>query len=800
MRKWISIILLTLATCVYAQNQKSETEARQLYFQAEQNYQIGRFNNVIEIIEPMINSLDETLRISAYRLLALSYLEKDDMVNAEKYAKKLISISPYYSGSVHDPIRFTDLVERIKMAKVQTITTASQIAESLEEVPVPVTLITEEMIKASGSKNLRDVLMAYVPGITAIEGEECNISMRGLYSYSNENILIMRDGKRLNSHSSNSVAPDFRITLDNVKQIEVLRGPASSLYGNVALSAVVNIITKKGFEIEGIDVIYGMGNMDTQKGSLVVGKSFNDADFTLWGSMYSSKGYRHNISTTDEDFYGIIPKDGYIYIDGYNGRPSYDFGLTYNWNGLQVSLSHQYSKRVHTYNSMFILSTYDYDKYKSIRDMKPGRGTSMTLANIDYNHKFKYFDLTGSLSYSLESTSLYNVLGDSILEGMDDIGGRLELVSPYYGDTIFLNSGAFLQLGYKSRTLGGELKITRQYQMGEHQHGNILLGAHYEHFNSFNNYFDIGDIYGRIVLSTNNEFPNIYKNDQESSFSFYGQLKHYFSKRAIFNGGLRYDFKKRYNSKRINIISPRFSFIYVPSSTFNIKASYAHSFVDAPYFYRVSQYVYLGNENLEAQHMDNYQISTSIEFPNIQLKYDGNIFYNHSSKVVMLTPDGYDNTGSMDIYGLENVVTYSGKHFIANFNGSYQKLVKSTNFLEHGGMIYAVPELMLNTIVSRELNFFTKNIWIDAKAMYKSKQKGLISNNFVYKIYDDMGNVPYSISPSCIVDLGIRYSYRKISANVWCYNLFNTNYKLGGDRVPVLQSGRTFLATISLHL
>ena len=198
--------------------------------------------------------------------------------------------------------------------------------------------------------------------------------------------------------------------------------------------------------------------------------------------------------------------------------------------------------------------------------------------------------------------------------------------------------------------------------------------------------------------------------------------------------------------------------------------------------------------------MDNYQISASAEIPELHLKYDGNVFYNHSGNVVMMTPDGYDNTGSMDIYGFENIVTYSGKHLNVNINGSYQRLAKSTNFLEYDGMIYAVPEVMINTIVSRELNFLTKNLWIDAKASYKSKQKGLISNNFVYKIYDDMGNTPYSLSPSCLVDLGVRYSHRRLSANVWCYNLLNTSYKLGGDRVPVPQAGRTFLATISLHL
>jgi iron complex outermembrane receptor protein len=48
--------------------------------------------------------------------------------------------------------------------------------------------------------------------------------------------------------------------LDKLKQIEVLRGPASSLYGGVALTAVVNLITKQGIDVDGIKIRAGIGN------------------------------------------------------------------------------------------------------------------------------------------------------------------------------------------------------------------------------------------------------------------------------------------------------------------------------------------------------------------------------------------------------------------------------------------------------------------------------------------------------------------------------------------------------------
>ena len=262
--------LFIIGLCLFVGTFAQKAEEIQLYRQAEESYKIGLFDDAIKLLSDNIDFFSVRTKETAFRLLALCYLEKDKNTEAEKYIAMLLKQNPYYTVSLSDPLRFADMIERMKKGQV-TITTASQQAETLDEAPVPVTLITEEMIKLSGAKNLADLLILYVPGISLVEGDEMNVSMHGVYSSSQEKILIMLNGHRLNSRATNSEAPDYRTSLDKIKQIEVLRGPASSLYGNVALTAVVNIITKSGKEVDGGNISVAVGNNNTiQTGAVFI--------------------------------------------------------------------------------------------------------------------------------------------------------------------------------------------------------------------------------------------------------------------------------------------------------------------------------------------------------------------------------------------------------------------------------------------------------------------------------------------------------------------------------------------------
>ena len=370
MKKILTIFMFVvlLATSMTAQTSQDIELCRK----AEEAYKIGRFDEAVCLLESNMPHFSGRSRETVYRLLSLCYLEKDNNAEASRYADLLLKTNPYYSVSLSDPLRFADMIDQMKSGNVATITTASQQAESIDEAPVPVTLITEDMIKDSGAKTLSDLLVLYVPGMTKVEGLESNVAMHGIYSSTQEKILIMLDGHRLNSRTTNSEQPDFRTSLEKIKQIEVLRGPASSLYGNVALTAVVNIITKTGRDVDGLKISTGTGNNSTYLADLLMGKSAYGIDFIGWASVYSSMGEKREVQPGDKEFYGRVLTPGYMYLDGYNHKPSYDIGFIAKWNDLKFIYNAQSSKRVIPYSNLVHYALYSYDKYRKVFGATPG--------------------------------------------------------------------------------------------------------------------------------------------------------------------------------------------------------------------------------------------------------------------------------------------------------------------------------------------------------------------------------------------------------------------------------------------
>ena len=141
-RLHLIIYLALLLFPVFAWAQRNSD--RLIYDEAEKEYKIGRIEQAKTLLLNNMSSFELNLKESAYRLLTLCYLGEDNVEEAEKAAALLLQQDPYYSVSPQDPIRFVDIIERIKTGLSATITTASSQAETLSEVPVPVTLITEE--------------------------------------------------------------------------------------------------------------------------------------------------------------------------------------------------------------------------------------------------------------------------------------------------------------------------------------------------------------------------------------------------------------------------------------------------------------------------------------------------------------------------------------------------------------------------------------------------------------------------------------------------------------------------------
>jgi outer membrane receptor protein involved in Fe transport len=129
------------------------------------------------------------------------------------------------------------------------VTIASKKAQKTAEAPSSITVFTQRELRAMGITSVEE-LMNFVPGFQATREVVFNqgyvVSGRGQGTpQASYNILFMLDGERLNDElGGGALTNNHFMTLANVKQVEIIRGPGSALYGTSAFTGVVNIITK----------------------------------------------------------------------------------------------------------------------------------------------------------------------------------------------------------------------------------------------------------------------------------------------------------------------------------------------------------------------------------------------------------------------------------------------------------------------------------------------------------------------------------------------------------------------------
>lgn len=781
MRKWIVTFFLLAASMAWAQD---DSELRQIYMQAEEEYTIGHFDASIRLLNENIAGFDGALKTSAYRLLSLCYLGKDHVQDAEKYASLLLKEDPYYSTSIHDPLRFADMIERLKRGEEATITTASQQTESIEEAPVPVTLITEEMIKASGARNLKEALLAFVPGMTDIESnEEMNIAMRGIYSSGQEKILIMLNGHRLNSYSTNTSRPDFSISLDKVKQIEVLRGPASSLYGGVALTAVVNIITHTGYEINGAEVKIGVGNYGQVKSSFLFGKQYLDWNIMGWASVYNSSGEKVNVPV--EEQMGVLPVPGDIIIGGFNKKPSFDVGLNLGWKDFSLLYNTNFSKTVAPYSMSYFFAPYSYDRYRTFQGNAPGFAKLSHHLNASIEKQWERFQMNAGFILDMENQSRYQIAGDTV----PDVGYNM-FFPVGTNDTIISTKGAFQYHNWQETTWGGFLKGNYQYNLSENHKGTISAGLQFDRFHLSDSYYVEGDNFDRVLV-TYDDKKNLYVGS-EISVSAYAQVKHQWKDFLILNAGLRYDYKKRRNNQVIQEYSPRLALILIQPK-WNLKFSYAKSFVDAPYFYRNNTLdTTTGGENLLSEYLHSYQLTFVANDWFKDLNFDINCFYNKATDFIV--PDGlvYTNAGRLENIGCELSSSYSFRRFKGWFNLTWQYVLSSDKYNVKGHDVYNVPTISSNLILMYEI---FRNFNVHTHLNVLSDQTSL------YEIPDEQGNMfseELDIPARAVWNVGIDYKFNRFNVEFNINNLLNKTYEQGGSSIaPIRQRGLWYMLTLS---
>ncbi|MBK7652562.1 MAG: TonB-dependent receptor plug domain-containing protein [Flammeovirgaceae bacterium] len=123
------------------------------------------------------------------------------------------------------------------------VVTATRNERTMGLLPMPVSLIPQSQIKTMGSLRLNDVLTEQTGLLVVpqINGQGNGIQLQG---FNPDYTLILIDGEPIIGRYTGSLELS-RIAVGNIKQIEIVKGPSSSLYGSDALAGVINIITEK---------------------------------------------------------------------------------------------------------------------------------------------------------------------------------------------------------------------------------------------------------------------------------------------------------------------------------------------------------------------------------------------------------------------------------------------------------------------------------------------------------------------------------------------------------------------------
>ncbi|MGF1533613.1 MAG: TonB-dependent receptor plug domain-containing protein [Bernardetiaceae bacterium] len=173
----------------------------------------------------------------------------------------------------------------------EVVVTATRSEKRLIDIPVPITLIARAQIEQMGSLRLGDVLQEQT-GLNLINDHGQGLQMQG---FDPDYTLILIDGEPIIGRTAGTLDLS-RLAVGNIKQIEIVRGPSSSLYGSEALAGVVNIITQDPQQKGGsLSVRYGANQTSDLGLSLQTQHEKWGINFFL--NRYASGGYDLNPQT-----------------------------------------------------------------------------------------------------------------------------------------------------------------------------------------------------------------------------------------------------------------------------------------------------------------------------------------------------------------------------------------------------------------------------------------------------------------------------------------------------------------------
>ena len=501
------------------------------------------------------------------------------------------------------------------------IISATKRLNRISRVPATVEVITAERIKENEYLTLEEVL-SDLPGFQFrnILGFNSYVFQRGIPNQNNYTLLLV-DGNEINELNSGGFYGGGQFNLDNVEQIEVVYGPASSLYGTNAISGVINILTKDPERNEGLKISGLGGTFNTYKvsGSYDYYDADEKAGFRIAGMFFNTE--KANLAGAEGD---------------------------YNWSPEMENFETDYTLNVK--------SVYKDFKFGLLyQNKRAARTTNYKSVGTDY----------------LDKNTLWNIgFLNTYIKHYSDISEVLNVQSKivYRNSTVYDNTIAYVtdtsQVGYyrPSYSLRGEsilyyipteyLKIT----------GGAVFEAEWLAENFSVTYSESSNVEPEPPSS-----PNLNRNDL---FSLYLQTElNATDFLSLFVGG-RYDHSTVYG----NVITPRAGLVYNKSG-FSLKALYSEAFrAPEPWDYTSG----LGNSNLDPEKMRSFELAAGYYFTkhsHLSISYYSNKLLDIITQQKVDNNFRWVNDEAVKVEGLETGAELRYDFIRIDFNYTYNHAV-----------------------------------------------------------------------------------------------------------------------------
>jgi iron complex outermembrane receptor protein len=191
-------------------------------------------------------------------------------------------ILPGKETSAEPQISKSEELELIK--EEENVSIATRHEQPISQAPSNVYVITDDDIRHSGAIDLPTVLRR-IPGIDVMQttAADFDVGVRGDNQLQANKLLVLVDGRSIYFDMQGQVWwKSIPVTLPEIKRIEVLKGPASVLYGFNAFDGVINIITKSPEEMRGTTLQFGGGEYGTITSAAIQAGTYNN-----WGYRFS---------------------------------------------------------------------------------------------------------------------------------------------------------------------------------------------------------------------------------------------------------------------------------------------------------------------------------------------------------------------------------------------------------------------------------------------------------------------------------------------------------------------------------